>query len=156
MASSTPKTILLRVNGGDDAKRPVDSGIVKAASPITPGDLVIWDTGELKPNATAADADAPNMVAVENPYLDPRTNTSPAIDTDYAAAATAYFIYPQPGDQLYMWLEAAANVAKGAPLESNGAGALQAYTSGRILYFADEAKDNSGGGSPVRIKVRAA
>lgn len=157
MSSSTPHTILLRKNGGDSNERKYDSGIVKAASPVTPGDLVIWDTGELKPNATAADADAPNMVAVENPYLDPRTNTSPAIDTDYAAAATCYFIYPQPGDQLYMWIEAGhAAVAKGAPLESASGGDLQAYSNGRILFFADEAVDNSGGGSHARIKVRAA
>lgn len=156
MASSTPKTIILSLNACEDGKRPYDSAIVKAASPVTPGQLITWDSGEVKPNATAADADAQSMVAVENPYLDPRTNTSPAIDTAYAAAATCYFIYPVSGDKLYMWLEAAANVAKGAALESNGAGYLQAYTSGRILFFADEAKDNSGGGSAVRIKVRAA
>jgi hypothetical protein len=157
MASSTPNTILLRVNGGDVDERPVNEAIVKAASPVTPGDLVIFDTGELKPNATAADVDAPNMWAVENPYIDPRVTTTAAIDTDYAAAATARFIYGQPGDVIYAWIEAShAAVVKGAPLESASGGDLQAYSTGRIVAFADENVDNSGGGSHARIRVRVA
>lgn len=158
MASSTPKTILLEVNGGSYDERPVhDDALVLAANTITPGDLITWDTAELKPNATAADADAQVMVAVENPYLDPRTATSPAIDTDYAAAAACRYIYPQSGDLLYMWIKAGhAAVVRGAPLESASGGDLQAYSNGRIIGFADEAVDNSGGGSHARIRVRIA
>jgi len=154
MSSTTPKTILLTVNGGDVAERPiVEAQVVTAA--VTPGDLITWSSGKVAPNATAADTDAQIMVAVENPYLDPRTATSPAIDTDYAVDKVARFIYPQPGDVCYMWLKNAGNVAKGAALESDGAGALQAFASGRIVAFADEAKNNTSGAA-ARLKVRIA
>jgi hypothetical protein len=154
MASTTPKVILLTVNGGDTAERPVNEAQVVTAA-VTPGDLLTWSSGKVTPNATAADADAQTIVAVESPYLDPRTATSPAIDTDYAVDKVARFIYPVSGDVCYMWLETGANVAKGAALESNGAGALQVYTSGRIVAFANEAVNNASG-SDARIKVRIA
>lgn len=156
MASTTPNTILLQVNGGSYAERKVHEAVVKAASPITPGDLITWDTGELKPNATAADADAQRMVAIENPWHDNLSITTVAIDTDYAAAAVCRFIYPQEGDLCYMWIEAShAAVAKGAPLESGSGGDLQAWTSGRIIGFSDEAHAGPGG-SHGRIRVRMA
>lgn len=156
MASSTPHTILLQVNGGKDAERPIHEAQVVTTA-VTPGDLLLWSSGKVTPSTTAADVDCPKMFAVENPYLDPRTATSPAIDTDYAVDAVARFIYAQPGDLIYGWLETGANVAKGAALEpSDVDGCLQAYTNGRIIAFADEDKDNSGGGSPVRIKARVA
>lgn len=157
MASSTPNTILLQANGGSYDERKVHEAVVKSASPVTPGDLITWDTGEVKPNATAADVDAQIMVAIENPWHDNQVTTSKAIDTDYAAAAVARFIYPQAGDVCYMWVEAShAALAKGAALESASGGDLQAYSSGRIVGFADEAVDNSGSGSHARIRVRMA
>lgn len=155
MASTTHHTILLEVNGGDTAERPVHEALVLTTA-VTPGDLITYTTGgKVIPNATAADADAQIIVAVENPYLDPRTSTSAAINTDYTDGKSARFIYPQRGDVCYMWIETGSDVAKGAPLESNGAGALQAYTSGRIVAFADEAVANSSG-SDARIKARIA
>lgn len=158
MASATPHIILLRVNGGDREERPIiDNILVKAANAVTPGDLVIFDAGELKPNATAADVDAPSMWAVEFPYIDPRITATDAIDTDYAAGTAARFIYGQAGDVIYAWIEAShAAVLKGAPLESASGGDLQAYSNGRILAFADENKDNSGSGTHARIRVRLA
>lgn len=158
MASATPHTILLRVNGGDRDERPtVEHCLVKAANAVTPGDLITFDAGEVKPNATAADVDAASMWAIESDYNDPRTVATAAIDTDYAAAAECYFIYGQTGDVIYGWIEAShAAVLKGAPLESAGGGDLQAYSSGKILAFAEEDKDNSGSGSHARIRVRLA
>jgi hypothetical protein len=154
MASTTPNTILLSTNDKQD-RAVYEETVVSAA--VTPGDLVIYSGAGVTPNSTAADVDAPIAFAIEFPYLDPRTTTSKAIDTDYAVAAKARIIFPQRGDEIYAWLETGANVARGAALEaSNVAGCLQAYTSGRIIAFADEAKDNSGGGAPVRIKARIA
>jgi hypothetical protein len=156
MASATPHRILLSTNEIDGSERPIDNAVVLTAA-VTPGDLCTFSTGgKITPNASAADVDAAIIVAVENPYLNPATNTSAAIDTDYAVGAVAYFMYPQRGDVCYMWLEDEGNVAKGAALESDGAGALQAYSSGRIVAFAEEAKDNTGGSGSIRIKARIA
>lgn len=156
MSSSTPHVILLQVNGGKADERPIFEAVVHTAA-VTPGDLLLLSASGVTPNTNAADADAPKIFAVENPYLDPRTATNPAIDTDYAVAAMARYIFAQPGDLIYGWLETGDNVALGAALEaSNVAGCLQTFTNGRIIGYAAEAKDNSGGGAPVRIKVRVA
>lgn len=155
MASSTPNTILVRRNSRD-AELPVYEAVVHTAA-VTPGDFLLETSSGVTPAGTAADVDAEILVAVENPYLDPRTTTTAAIDTDYAIAAVARYVIPQRGDVVYAWLETAGNVAQGAALEiGSQAGSLQAYSSGRIVAFAAEAVNNSGGGSPARIKVRIA
>lgn len=154
MVSASPNTILLKVNGGGE--RPIEEYVVHTAA-VTPGDFVTLGASGVTPNGAAADVDAQKLVALETPYLDPRTNTSPAIDTDYAVAAYARCAWVQPGDMVYAWLEDEGNVAVGAALEiGSDAGALQAYTSGRIVAFAAEAVNNTGGSGPVRIKVRIA
>lgn len=155
MASSTPNTILLKANGGGD--RTVEEAIVVTTA-ITPGDLIMFGaSGQVTPSTTAADTDNPTMFAVENPNLDPTVATNPAIDTDYAVGAVARFIYPQRGDVVYGWLEDEGNVAKGDPLEASETdGCLQAFSTGRIHGFADEAVNNTGGSGPVRIRVRIA
>lgn len=150
MAASTPNTILLKRNG--EGEPTVFERVVVSAA-VTPGDWVLFSSGSVTPGPTAADVNAPDIIAIEQAYIDPRVTTSAPIDTDYAVAAKARLIFPQTGDELYTWLEAGANVAEGDPLEHNGSGALQAYTSGKIVAYAAEAKDNSGGGSSVRIKV---
>lgn len=157
MASSTPHVILLEVNGGSHAERRIHTALVVTTA-VTPGDLLIWSSGKVTPSTTAADTDVPTMFAVEQAFLDPRIATNPAIDTDYAVDTSAKFIYPQAGDVVYGWIETGhAAVVKGAALESSDVdGCLQAFTSGRIIGFADEDKDNSGGGAPARIKVRIA
>ena len=148
MSASTPHTILLRVN---DTDRYIFEEIADAA--LTPGEFLEFEaTGSLGPEGTAGAAGLP-MVCVENPYLDPSVTPTDAIDTDWAAGASARYVIPQRGDIVYAWLAAAANVAKGASLEGDGAGALQAVTTGAIKAYAAEAVDNSGGGSRVRIKV---
>lgn len=153
MSASTPKTILLKTNGG--AERTIEEELVTDAA-LTPGEFVIPTATGVRPHNVAADVDAPKMVCVENPYIDPRVVSGAAIDHDYEVGEVARIIYPQAGDLVYAWLEDEGNVAKGAALESDGAGALQAYTSGRILAFAAEAVNNTGGSGPVRIKVRIA
>jgi hypothetical protein len=157
MASSTPHTILVRVNDESNGRRVFEAPAHTAD--VTPGDFLLKTSSGVTPAGTAADVDAEILVAVENPYLDPRIDTSPAIDTDYSysASETVRYIIPQRGDIVYAWLETGGNVAEGAALEiGSQAGALQAYSSGRILAFANEAVNNSGGSNPVRIHVRIA
>lgn len=154
MASSTPKTIILKANG--DGDRPVEEYVVHTAA-VTPGDFVTRGASGVTPNGTAADADAQKLIAVENPYIDPSVTTTAAIDTDYAVAAYARCVWVQPGDLVYAFLEDEGNVAIGAALEiGSDAGALQASSTGRIVAFADEAVNNTGGSGPVRIRVRIA
>jgi len=153
MASSTPNTILLQRNTGGEPTV-FERTVVTAV--ITPGMYVLFSSGSVKPHDSAADVDAPNIIAIENAYIDPRVVTDAPIDATYAVGKKAKLIFPQTGDMLYAFLEAGANVAEGAPLEHNGAGYLQAYSSGKIVAYAAEAKDNSGGGSAVRIRVWAA
>lgn len=168
MASSTPKVILLTVNG---EKRPIFEAVADAA--LTPGELVRFSSDdELQPHGTAAGLAAP-MFCVENPYTDP--GTTAAIDTDYAIATSARYIWAQPGDIIYAFLADGENVAKGDALMSDGAGALKkfvAYTQAVdeggaatytiavpdrvIVAFADQDLNNSAGGARARIKVRAA
>jgi hypothetical protein len=157
MASSTPHIILLQTNGGKADERPIFEAVVHTAA-VTPGDLLLLSASGVTPNTNAADVDAPKIFAIELPYLDPRISTSPASDTDYAVAAVARYIFAQPGDLVYGFIETGhAAVALGAALEaSNIAGCLQAHSTGRIIGFAAEAVDNSGGGTPARIKVRIA
>lgn len=136
-------TILLK---GDPLRKEALAGGV-----VTPGDLLTWSAGTLIVNATAADVDAQNMVAAENDLR------GDGIDTDYASGDQVQYFVPRAGDELYMWIETGhAAVVKGAPLESASGGDLQAYSSGRILFFAAEDVDNSGGGTHARIQVEAA
>ena len=122
---------------------------------ITPGDLIEFvpsggDQGQLRVHATAAGTVAQSMWAIENELI------GDDIDHAYLDGETVKFVYPHSGAEIYAWIEATANVVRGAALESNGAGKLQAATTGAVVAYANEAVDNSGGGSPVRIKVRAA
>lgn len=122
-----------------------------AGGAITPGDLITWSAGTLVVNATAADVDAQRMVAVEN---DLRGDD---IDTDYASGDQVQYVKPRAGDELYMWIEAShAAVVIGDALESASGGDLQALSTGRIICFAVEDVDNSGGGTHARIQVAAA
>lgn len=166
MASATPHTIVLRSNNPDNMMQRTQEAPCQAAVTITPGMLLAWGTtNTVKPHATANAALEGRKVALENPWSDHGviySSEGPNIAHAYAAGETVFFIFASPGDVLYMMLEAAANVAKGAPLGSNGAGYLQALTvdaaavEQSVGFYADEAVDNTAGGDGVRIRVRAA
>lgn len=143
MASNdTPKTVLLR---GD----PIGDEAI-AAGTITPGMLLeLTSAGTVQANATAADTAARKLIAREMELTDGD------IDTDYAADDQVLYYSARSGDQFYMFLEDEGNVAIGAMLESDGAGALQAHSTGQPLFMALEAVNNTGGSGPVRIKVEA-
>lgn len=120
--------------------------------PITPGMLLTAITGGDKPGlepGPAATVKPPvMMVATELPQ-----RMGQDIDTPYSVELeTVEYVIPLTGDHLYMFLEAAGNVAAGAILESGGAGSLQAGTISPLAR-ALEAVDNSAGATPVRIRV---
>lgn len=157
MASSTPHTIVLRSNNQDNAMQRVHEAPCQSGVTITPGMLIEWGTtNTVKPHASGG-ANSQRMVAIENPWSD--HGSGAAIDHAYAAGETVFFVMAQPGDELYMFLEDEGNVAKGAALESNGAGALQALAGTAVegvVGYAQEAVNNTGGSGNVRIRVRMA
>lgn len=150
MAGTSPNTVMLSARD----HYIMSEGIVAAATTIYPGMLVIFSSGALIPNGAAADVDAPRVFAYEN------ENMGETLDTAYTAGDTCYILYPHSGSLIYGYLETGGNVARGAALESNGAGYLQALSTGRIIGFAEEAVNNAGGGTgpdgSARIRVRVA
>jgi len=136
-----------------------------AAEAITPGELVAFDANEkLVPHGSAG-GNAQKMFAIEEDFV------GDGIDTDYSAGDQVQYVVAQRGDELYAFIEAAANVSRGDALESNGAGALQAHTAvsivesgsatksvpvNALVAYAAEDKDNSAGGDRVRIKIEVA
>lgn len=153
MATTTYNEIFLSFNGRDD-ERPIDEATVASGQTVTPGEFLVFSSGDIKRITSAASTGVEVMVADRNEYK--TTSGTAAVDTTFAAGDLCRFRRPIRGDKVYAWLEAGANVAANAALESGALGDLQAFTSGQILAFADEAKNNSGGGSRVRIRVRIA
>lgn len=156
MAGTNPNTILVSVNGGSTAERPLIERAANVA--LTPGELAAFSAdNELDPHGTANGA-AQKMFIVEDPYREPGANA--AIDTDYAVGDLAYAINAQPGDIVYGWLAASEVANEGDALMSDGAGALQVTTVdatvvvGAIVGYAGE--DLTAGGSRARIKVKVA
>lgn len=150
MPASSPFTVLL----DSRVHYTLDEGVV-GATPIYPGMLIVLSSGLWIPSGTAVDPDAPCVFAIEDPKF------NGGIDTAYAAGSTLMLCYPQGGARVYAFIETGANVAAGAALQSNGAGFLEVYsTGGRVLMFAEEAVNNSGGGSgpsgSARIRARKA
>lgn len=163
MASSTPHTILLVVNGSD---RPIFEH--EANEALTPGELVAFDADdELVPHGTAG-GNAQAIFVVEDPYNG--VTTAAAIDTDYATGEQTRVVYAQPGDVVYAFCPTGQTIAKGDPLESDGAGGLQKHVPDTIdaggsttytiyargiVAWAAEDKTNSTG-SRARIRARVA
>ena len=151
MAKSTYSTISIR---GCEVR---DEALADEA--ITPGQLLRFDADEeLEKHATAGGVLVNKLVALESPTAAP--GTTDAIDTAYAIGEIVYYTIPRPGDLVYMWLKAGETAVKGiSQLVSDGAGALQVATvdattlANSIVGVAAEDKDNSGGGSAVRVLV---
>lgn len=155
MAKTNPSRIILR-GSPEYSEAPL-----KASVDITPGMLIDYDAGDVKPHAVAG-ANASPLFAVENALIGDN------IDVAYTEDGEAVlFARCQKGDQVYALLKTGNNVAIGAFLESGGAGNLQAHTapaideggsaevtvySQAIVARALEAKNNSSGAN-VRIRV---
>lgn len=144
MASSTPNIVLLEING---TERPIYEK--KSSAAVKPGEALAEAATTVAPNGTAG-ADLLVAVALENPFApDP---TASALSQSYASGDTVRYVYPQPGDKLYMWLKSGQNVAYGAKLELATAGQLQAITTGKFVAVADEAVNASGGVKQIRVR----
>jgi hypothetical protein len=159
MASSTPKTVLLK---GDPLFKEALTG-----GTITPGNLVqINSSGVLVRHANAGQNAIP-LFSFEN------ENVGSGIDSVYSTGNRARYFAARPGDEVWAVLASGQNVNAGAFLESAGDGTLRAYTnqSGQNVYtaavvgVAKEAKNNSAGdasGPPavtagatrIRLEVR--
>lgn len=148
MASSTPHTILLEVNG---VERPVFEKQAGAAT-VKPGHLLAISSGKVVINPTAG-IDTTRMVAIEHGFRNTSGSTT-NIETAYAENDVVPFIYPQAGDLVYMVLEQGENVAAGAALEAADGGELQAVTTGAVIGIAEEACNATS--AATRIKVRIA
>lgn len=142
MAKLTPTVILLR---GD----PLYSEAAQAAgAAIIPGMLLSRaSAGTFIKHAVAGGA-AEHIVAREMDFA------GRSIDAVYADGERVMAMHLRKGDWAYMFLETAANVAIGAFLASNGAGALEPVGAGVPLFVALEAVNNASGAN-VRIKVEA-
>lgn len=150
MPVSPKKVILL----GDPIYRefPLQALDVYGNGKVLPGMLVeITSAGEVKPESHAAGANVFPRFAVELPAREGQ-DINTYYDEDGETVLTARC---RPGDHAYALLEVGANVALGAFLESNGAGSLQAVSTGRVVAMALEAVNNSAGSAPARIRVEA-
>ena len=152
MAGTSPNTVMLSSRDFYT----MSEGIVATATTIYPGMLVLFGAaGTLVPNNAAGDTDAPQVFAYEN------ENFGEDLDTPYTDGDTCYIIYPRSGALVWGYLETAGNVIRGAALQSNGAGFLEAWvTPARLIGFAEESLNNTGGGTgpagSARIRVRVA
>lgn len=152
MAASTPKTILLEVNG---AERPIYDNRVAAGAGIKPGMLVEIDSnGKITP-VTDADKVNNRMFAVEASWADDATAL--AIDQTYDSGDNVRFFYAQPGDLVYALVGASQTVVIGSVLASSaddGLLTVEATNVGfNVVGIAEEAV-TTGGGATARCKVR--
>lgn len=125
---------------------------------ITPGELIEpAGNDDWQPHGTAGDFGLP-VFALEQVGVEPASGTK-QIDHDYQAGDLLRALFAKPGAEIYAWLTT-IDVARGDPLESDGAGALQAQGTGtapnHVVAYAAEDVSNAGGGSRTRIKVYAA
>ena len=134
-------TIILRARKRFTKERP-------AGGAITPGHLIELNaSGQVVVHATAAAEFAQKAFALEDQAQ------GRGVDDAYAANDLVVYQVFQPGDEVYAWLENAANVAIGAALQSNGAGELEARTTGEVVAYALEAVNASGGAARIKVEV---
>lgn len=130
------RVIILRTGGSP----PVISEEDKAADNlIYPGHLVGYDTDG---NLIKHDGEGEKTRAA---FALERDELGRDIDYPYAADDQVKVASFHAGHHVLAILASGENVAKGDPLESDGAGRLQASGSGEILAVAAEDLDNSDG-----------
>lgn len=138
----TPKTVVL---GGD----PIGREAVAANGPIKPGMLLaLTSAAAVRPHNVAGGAGA--LFAREMELI------GNSIDDDYETGDRVLYCAARKGDRFYALLAAGNDVAIGAELQSDGAGALEAVDGeGEPVVRALQAVDNDpgSGGAAVRIKV---
>ena len=140
-----PNTILLNVRNRHEKDYPLVSG-----AEVLPGMLVELNNAFQVQPFDAVATPSPILVAVEMPI-----RSGADIDTPFDIAGEVVTVHNAlSGDDLYMLLEAGANVAKGATLESSGNGHLQASTSFAIVRALESVNNSSGyDGTRIRVEV---
>lgn len=140
-----PNTTVLR--GGPFTRREET-----ASEAITPGHLVEFNSGSLRKHATSG-GPAASMWAVEADYIGNETTDA------FASGDRVPYIAAPKGTVIWAHLASGQNVARGAELMSNGAGALTAHSGtdeGALVARADEAADASSGiGAGATLRFRA-
>lgn len=135
-------------------------------STILPGDLLdLTSGGNLRPFGTAYAMNAIPMVAIESPYA-PASSSTAAIDTLYGSGHTVFYIVPEAGDELYMWLGTGARGTVGSSSFLCGLGSQQPGDIGlgtstgiglnqanALRFRSLQTIDNSAGTVHVRLKV---
>lgn len=139
-----------------------------AAAAITPGHLVEINSGNLRKHATA-DGNAAPWWACETLVPSISNSQTAAINIDYATNDSVRWAQTKQGEEVYAWVPAsAAAIVTGDELVSNGDGTLKKYVAQAtneagtgtytirtrsVVARAAESVDNSGGGTPARIRV---
>lgn len=113
-----------------------------ASEILTPGELVqpAATEGQVQANATAGDTDAPKTWVREQVE-----NAGAGATTNIASGDTCTVLNPEQGAKINARIAHGQTLSDGDALESDGAGALRAHTSGRILAFAAEDITNVSG-----------
>lgn len=151
MAASTPKTILLEVNG---TERPVFEAFA-ATGTIKPGHIIKRSSATQVTPIAAADQINTRMIAIEAPWAD--DFTAAAIDQAYDSGDNVKFIFAQPGDLVYMWLKDGQNASVGSFLATSGtAGELEvesSNTDARVVGIAESAAAPSGAAGRIKVRI---
>lgn len=138
----------------------IQEALSAAASTIVPGDLIEFTSaGTVQEHSTAA-VNAAKLFADEN------IPVAGTIDDAYGAAETVRFGTAHSGQKINARVAAAAPaIVIGDVLESAGDGTVRKAVADAatdtvqrdaIVGYADEAVDNSGGGTVVRLRIRVA
>lgn len=147
MARTTPLTIILERVGDEDIHEAPGAGTIK------PGYVCQFQSGGAGTLEACATAGIKNVVvAVENPYDD--ATSSAAIDSAYVSDDTVRYIFPRPGDLLYMYGSSVTAVEKYTPVKAHSSGGCVTDTNGsaaEILGYAWESKTVT---TAARLKVR--
>lgn len=151
MAASSPKTILLEVNGSE---RPVHEAYA-ATGTIKPGMILKRSSATAVTPIASADAVNTRMFAIETSWADDMT--SPAIDQAYDSGDNVKFIFAQPGDVVYAWLADGESASVGSYLATSAtAGVLvveETNTDARLIGIAEEAVAPSGAAGRIKMRV---
>jgi hypothetical protein len=142
---SGPNTIILKCNRLSDR-----AAEARAAGALKPGHLLQHDaSGNVVVHATAGGY-AEAMFAKEDSFQ------GKTIDDAYASGDLVQIHRAQKADEIYAFVPAAAAaIILTDFLTSNGDGTVKkAASTDQRLFKPLEALDNSGGGSPARLRIR--
>lgn len=143
-SNGRPSKIFLRGNLGTRFEE------ARAGGAISPGHLGMMNSsGQIVVHATAAGTNVARLVVTE----EMRIFEGKTKDDAYASGDLVSYRPASRGDEFQMRLETGANVAIGAKLESNGAGLLQALTTGDAIAEALEAVDASAGEKWINVRI---